>query len=87
MTLRMYANHKQIDLQDIQVELQHSRIHADDCASCEEQTSLIDRITRSIRLTGNLSDQQRARLLEIANKCPVHKTLQNQVHVETTLAD
>jgi putative redox protein len=87
MTLRMYANHKQFDLQDIRVKLHHSRIHAEDCASCETQAPLIDRITRSIHLSGNLSDQQRARLLEIANKCPVHKTLQNQIQVETTLAD
>jgi putative redox protein len=87
MTLRMYANHKQLDLQDIQVKLHHSRIHAEDCVNCEAQAPLIDRITRSIHLSGNLDDQQRARLLEIANKCPVHKTLQNQIQVETTLTD
>ena len=87
MTLRMYANHKQIDLQDIRVELHHSRIHAEDCAGCDEQASFIDRITRRIQLTGNLDEKQRARLLEIANKCPVHKTLQNQIYIETTLAD
>ena len=87
MTLRMYANHKQIDVQDIQVELQHSRIHAEDCADCEKQKTQIDLLTRTIRLTGNLSDQQRARLLEIANKCPVHKTLQNKIQINTSLAD
>ena len=87
MTLRMYANHKQIDLQDIRVELHHNRIHADDCASCEEQAPFIDRITRRIQLTGHLDDKQRARLLEIANQCPVHKTLQNKIQVETTLVD
>jgi len=87
MTLRMYANHKQIDLQDIQVELHYSRIHADDCANCEESSPLIDKIARRIQLIGNLDEKQRARLLEIANKCPVHKTLQSQIHVETTLVD
>lgn len=87
MTLRMYANHKQIDLRDIRVELHHSRIHAEDCIGCDEQAALIDRITRRIQLTGNLDEKQRIRLLEIANKCPVHKTLQNQIQVETTLAD
>jgi putative redox protein len=87
MTLRMYANHKQIDLQDIQVELHHNRIHADDCAGCEAQASLIDVITRVIKLTGNLDDKQRVRLLEIANQCPVHKTLQSQMHIKTRLSD
>lgn len=87
MTLRMYANHKQLDLQDIQVELHHSRIHAEDCASCEEQTALVDRITRVIQLTGNLDEKQRTRLLEIANQCPVHKTLQNKIQIETSVVD
>ncbi|MBK7491440.1 MAG: alpha/beta fold hydrolase [Nitrosomonas sp.] len=87
MTLRMYANHKQIDLQDITVELHHSRIHADDCSGCEKQKTRIDVITRTIQLHGNLSDQQRARLLEIANQCPVHKTLQNKIRIDTNLID
>ncbi|MBP9101335.1 MAG: alpha/beta fold hydrolase [Nitrosomonas sp.] len=87
MTLRMYANHKQIDLQDITVELHHSRIHADDCSGCEKQKTQIDVITRTIQLHGNLSDQQRARLLEIANQCPVHKTLQNKIRIDTNLID
>ncbi len=86
MTLRMYANHKQIDLQDIVVKLHHSRVHAEDCAGCEKQM-LLDVITRSIQLTGNLSDQQRTRLLEIANMCPVHKTLQNKIQIKTDLMD
>lgn len=86
MTLRMYANHKQIDLQDIQVKLHHSRIHAEDCAACEAQAPFIDRITRSIQLTGHLNDQQRTRLLEIANQCPVHKTLRNQMDIKTKLS-
>ncbi|SFP49821.1 putative redox protein [Nitrosomonas cryotolerans] len=83
MTLRMYANHKKIDLQAIEVELMHHRIHADDCESCEKQGGCIDKITRIIRLTGSLDDKQRVRLLEIADKCPVHKTLDNQLHIVT----
>ena len=86
MTLRMYANHKQIDLQDIQVKLHHTRIHAEDCAACEAQAPFIDRITRSIQLIGHLNDQQRIRLLEIANQCPVHKTLRNQMDIKTKLS-
>ena len=84
MTLRMYANHKKIDLHDIEVELAHSRIHAEDCEICEKQDQMIDKISRIITLTGNLDEAQRARLLEIADKCPVHKTLTNQIHIETT---
>lgn len=87
MTLRMYANHKQIDLQDIRVELHHSRVHADDCADCEQQKAFIDVMTRLIHLTGNLTDQQRSRLLEIANQCPVHKTLQGKIRIDTNLLD
>lgn len=86
MTLRMYANHKKLDLQDIEVELHHSKIHAKDCESCEEQESLIDQITRTITLTGQLNNQQRERLLEIADKCPVHKTLENQINIVTEIS-
>jgi len=87
MTLRMYANHKQIDLQDITVELHHSRVHAEDCSGCEKQKTQIDVITRTIQLHGNLSDQRRTRLLEIANQCPVHKILQNKIRIDTNLID
>ncbi len=83
MTLRMYANHKKIDLRDIEVELFHDRIHAEDCETCEKQDQMIDKISRIITLTGNLDEEQRIRLLEIADKCPVHKTLTNQIHIET----
>ncbi len=87
MTLRMYANHKQIDLQNIQIDLHHSRVHAEDCAGCEKQTLLIEVIERNIHLTGNLDEAQRTRLLEIANKCPVHKTLENKLQIKTNLVD
>ena len=87
MTLRMYANHKQIDLQNIQIDLHHSRVHAEDCAGCEKQTLLIEVIERNIHLTGNLDEAQRTRLMEIANKCPVHKTLENKLQIKTNLVD
>ncbi len=87
MTLRMYANHKQLALQDIQVKLQHSRIHAEDCAGCDKPASMIDVITRTILLVGDLQEVQRQRLLEIANQCPVHKTLQNKMQIRTSLTD
>lgn len=87
MTLRMYANHKKLDLADIVIELYHERIHAKDCEACESEESLADRIHRSIKLTGNLNDDQRNRLLEIANLCPVHKTLQNRIIIETELIE
>lgn len=83
MTLRMYANHKKIALHDITVELMHHRIHVDDCNTCEQQEKLVDKIERTITLIGDLDDKQRARLIEIANLCPVHKTLENQIHIET----
>jgi len=87
MTLRMYANHKNIDLEAVEVELRHSRIHADDCATCEQQDALIDKIIRVIKLTGQLDKKQRERMLEIANQCPVHKTLKNKIVIETQAAE
>jgi len=86
MTLRMYANHKQLALDDVEVKLRHERIHAVDCAHCEESSGMIDRITRELTIRGDLTDEQRQRLLEIADRCPVHRTLENQPRIETTLA-
>ena len=83
MTLRMYANHKKLDLQEIEIELFHSRVHADDCVACDKQEALVDKISRIIKLKGQLNDQQRKRMLEIANQCPVHKTLKNNIVIET----
>ena len=77
MTLRMYANHKKIALDEVIVELTHQRNHAEDCIDCENKGSLIDTLERRITLKGELSDAERARLLEIADRCPVHKTLEN----------
>lgn len=86
MTLRMYATRKEWPLESVSVSLRHSRIHATDCENCETQTGQLDRVERTIRLTGDLDDEQRRRLLEIADRCPVHRTLHSEVDVRTTLA-
>lgn len=83
MTIRMYANHKKIPLEDINVRLKHERIHTDDCADCEGLSGKIERITRDIELKGDLTEAQRKRLIEIADRCPVHRTLENDLVVRT----
>lgn len=85
MTVRMYANRKQLPLDGIEVTLSHDRIHAEDCRECESETGLVDRIEKRIRLEGDLSEDQRNRLLEIASKCPVHKTLLNEIVINSEL--
>jgi putative redox protein len=87
MTMRMYADLKGIPLERATVELRHDKIHAADCAECETREGKIDRIERLIRLEGPLSEEQRAKLLEISNKCPVHRTLRSEVAIPTRLAD
>lgn len=86
MTLSMYARRKRWPLERVTVRLQHARIHAEDCAECETKEGMLDRIEREITLTGPLSGEQRARLLEIANRCPVHRTLVSEVDIRTRLA-
>ena len=86
MTLRMYADRKGLALRGVSVRLQHSKIHASDCASCETSEGRIDRIDKVITLEGDLDDAQRARLLEIADKCPVHRTLHSEVQIRTELS-
>ena len=86
MTLRMYAARKQWPLESVSVSLHHSRIHATDCETCETQAGRLDRVERTIGLTGDLDDEQRRRLLEIADRCPVHRTLHSEVDVRTSLA-
>lgn len=86
MTLRLYADLKSIPLERVSVELKHDKIHAADCAECETREGRIDRIERLIALEGNLEPQHRARLLEIADKCPVHRTLHSEILIRTRLA-
>ncbi len=87
MTLRMYAERKGWDLQEARVHLTHNKKYADDCADCENPKSKLDHFDRIIELEGDLDENQRARLLDIADKCPVHKTLHSEVHVQTTLKE
>lgn len=85
MTLRMYADRKEWPLQEVVVYLYHETIHARDCADCETRVGKIDRIEREIEVKGALSHEQEQRLLEIANKCPVHRTLERENEVRTRL--
>lgn len=85
ITLRMYADNKQWPLEDVSVRITHQKIHAEDCAACETRLGRIDKFEREIELTGNLNSTQRQRLLEIADKCPVHQTLHSEVVIETRL--
>ncbi len=86
MTLQMYAKRKEWPLESVDVSLKHDKIHAKDCKDCEEKTGKIDQITREIKITGDLSAEQREKLLEIADKCPVHRTLEGEIKVVTELA-
>jgi putative redox protein len=85
MTISMYARRKQWPLEDVIVRLKHSRMYARDCEECETKEGMLDRIEREIVLTGPLTEEQRARLLEIANKCPVHRTLTSQIRIDSWL--
>jgi len=86
MTLRMYATRKQWPLESVTVTLRHSRIHAKDCEDCATESGQLDRIDRVIQLSGAVDAEQRRRLIEIADRCPVHRTLHSEVKVRTTLA-
>lgn len=87
MTLRMYADRKGWPLESVRVRLAHDRIHAKDCEACETEEGRVDRIEREIELAGPLDAAQRRRLLEVADMCPVHRTLGAEVQVESRLAD
>jgi putative redox protein len=86
MTVRMYAERKRWPLERVRVTLQHSRIHARDCAECETSNGWIDHIDRRIEVTGDLDETQRQRLLHIAERCPVHQTLTSEVRIVTSLS-
>ena len=83
MTIRLYADNKKLPLTRVQVRLRHSRIYARDCAECETKEGMLDHIERVISLEGELDDKQRARLMEIADKCPVHRTLKSEIDIRT----
>jgi putative redox protein len=85
MTLAMYARRKEWALQRVIVRLRHSRVHAEDCAACETRDARLTVIERDITLDGTLDADQRARLLAIANRCPVHLTLSSKIDIRTRL--
>jgi putative redox protein len=87
MTMRLYADRKSLPLDRVSVTLTHNKIHAEDCAECETRTGMLDRIDRVIGMDGALDAEQRAKLMEIADKCPVHRTLTSEVHIVTRAAD
>jgi putative redox protein len=86
MTLRLYARRKGWPLEEVTVELEHAKVHAQDCADCEDEAGRLDRIQRRIRLRGRLDPVQVARLAEIARRCPIHKTLIAGVRVADDVA-
>ena len=87
MTMRMYADRKSLPLERITVTLKHSKIHAEDCAECETREGMLDQIDRVISIEGDLDADQRKRLMEIADKCPVHRTLTSEMRIVTKAAD
>lgn len=86
MTIALYARRNGWPLSGVTVRLRHSRIHAEDCAECETKQGMLDRIEREVTVDGALTDQQRSKLREIADKCPVHRTLTSEIVIQTTLA-
>jgi putative redox protein len=86
MTVHMYAGRKKWPLEQVVVRLRHKKVYAQDCADCEKPAAMIDRIDRNIEFIGALDDEQRKRLLEIADHCPVHRTLTSEISIVTVLA-
>lgn len=87
MTVKMYAEHKKLPLEAVTVTLRHEKIHAADCEECETANGKIDRIERTLEISGDLNDEQRQRMLEIADRCPVHKTLHSEVNIVSRLEE
>lgn len=85
MTIRMYADHKKLPVESVTVSVRHDKIHAKDCENCEQQEGKIDRFERELRVEGDLSEEQLERISEIADRCPVHRTLHGEVQVETRM--
>jgi len=86
MTVGLYARRKQLPLESITVSLRHSRIYAEDCAECVTKEGMLDRIDVEIELTGPLTKEERAKLMEVAAKCPVHRTLKSEINIRLEAA-
>ncbi len=87
ITLRLYADHKGIPLEEVHVQLEYDRVHADDCVGCDERADgWIERIQSHVTLRGTFDETQRKRLAQVAERCPVHKTLANGVHIVDSVA-
>jgi len=87
MTIALYARRKGWPLTEVSVRLRHDRVHAEDCADCETREGMLDLIEREISLIGALSAEQRTKLLDIAERCPVHRTLTSEIKIRTRLAE
>ena len=87
MTIAMYARRKGWPLESVTVRLSHAKVHAADCAECETKVGMLDHVHRDVEFRGPLSEEQRARLLDIATKCPVHRTLESEIVIETHLTE
>jgi uncharacterized OsmC-like protein/alpha-beta hydrolase superfamily lysophospholipase len=87
MTIRMYANRKKWSLDDVEITLEHTRVHSEDCQDCDNESGKMELITRKIKLIGELDEAQHKRLLDIADKCPVHKTLEGKLKISTISLD
>ena len=85
MTLRMYAAREKLPLEAVTVRLSHRRVHAKDCADCATEEGMVDQIEREVELEGPLTEEQKLRLVEIADRCPVHRTLVNEIKIVTAL--
>ncbi len=83
MTIRSYARKKDIPLDSLEITLKHTHVHQDDCEHCDEEDKHLDRIEKFITLRGDLSPEQRTRLIDISKKCPVHRTLEGQKQIVT----
>ena len=86
MTIGLYARRKQMPLENITVSLSHSHIYAKDCEECETKEGMLDRIDVEVELTGALSHEQHAKLMEIAGKCPIHRTLTSEIDIRLRAA-
>ncbi len=85
--MRMYADRRGWPLEGVSVDVKHGRIHAKDCEDCETQEGMIDRLDKTVRIVGDLDDAQLDRLMEIADRCPVHRTLTGQIRIFTSMAE